>query len=179
MRFGRDLLEALGPLGVVGIGLLLAFLPFYLSAIAPAEQALAHQRFAAERLPAHAQTRAAAAESRAQQLRSFERLFPPVARLPDELERLYGLARDAHLDLSRGNYRLEDDGGPLLQYRVTLPLHGTYPGIRQFLAQVLHAMPAVSVDALQFERDGVQAPMLNAQVQLTVYFRSSRRSEAR
>jgi len=179
MRLGRNLLEALGPLGVAGVGLLLACLPFYLSAIRPAEQELADQRFAAARLPARAPNRAVAAESRAQQLQSFEHLFPPFARLPDELERLYGLARDAHLELSRGDYRLEDDGGPLLQYRVTLPLRGTYPGIRQFLAQVLHAMPVVSVDALQFERDRVQAPMLKVQVQLTVYFRSSGRSEAR
>ncbi|MGH8736406.1 MAG: hypothetical protein ACREVC_03490 [Burkholderiales bacterium] len=179
MRLGRNLLEALGPLGVFGIGLLLACLPFYFSAIRPTEQELAQQRIATERLPARAPTRAVAAESPAQRLQRFERLFPPLARLPDELERLYGLAHDAHLDLARGDYRLEDDGGPLLEYRVTLPLHGTYPVIRQFVAQVLHSMPVVSVDALQFERDGARAQLLNAQVRLTVYFRSSGRSEAR
>ena len=139
---------------------------------------MGQNRRAAERAAACAHTGAGAAERPARGLQCFERVFPPLARLPDELERLYGLARDAHLDLARGDYRLEDEGGPLLEYRVTLPLHGTYSAIRQFVAQVLHSMPVVSVDALQFERDGVQAPLLNAQVRLTVYFRSSGRSEA-
>lgn len=169
MNRGRRLLEALGPLGVVGTGLMLACAPFYFSAIRPAERELADRRLAAA-LPA-------AADRGPQRRQRFEQLFPPLAQLPDELERLYGFARDAQLELSRGDYRLENDGGLLLEYRVTLPLHGTYAGIRRFLAQVLRAMPLVSVDALQFARDGAQAPTLNAKVRLTVYFRASGRSD--
>jgi hypothetical protein len=167
---GRALLQALGPPGIAGIGLLLACLPFYYSAIRPTEQALATWRLAAE-TPRPRAARGAA-PGRAEQLRRFYGLFPPLAQLPDELGRLYAFARDAHLDLPRGDYRLEDDGSPLAAYRVTLPLRGSYAEIRQFIGQVLRAMPVASIDSLQFERTSAQASAVSAQVQLTVFFRA-------
>ena len=100
------------------------------------------------------------------------RLFPPLTKLPDELGRLYGLARAAHLELLQGEYRLEGGGGPLTAYRIALPLRGPYPRIREFLQATLETMPIASIDALQFERKKVTDDQLQAQLRLTLYFRS-------
>ncbi|MGH8688430.1 MAG: hypothetical protein ACREVQ_12065 [Burkholderiales bacterium] len=159
--------------------MLLACLPFYYWAIQPAEQALVMQRVATEAPRPRAARWPAPGEGHAEQLRRFYGLFPPLAQLPDELGRLYAFARNAHLDLPSGDYRLEDDGGPLAEYRVTLPLRGSYAEIRQFVGQVLRAMPVASIDSLQFERASAQASAVNAQVQLTLFFRTAEGSEAK
>jgi hypothetical protein len=108
---------------------------------------------------------------RAEELRRFYALFPPVEQLPGQLERIYGLARDAKLELLQGEYRLEKRGDGLIPYRITLPLRGAYPQVRDFIGTTLESVPNASVDALRFERKNAGDAQLDAQVRLTVYFR--------
>ena len=108
---------------------------------------------------------------RAEDLQRFYGLFPPVSRLPDELERVYGLARDAKLEIRQGEYRLESRGSGLVSYRVTLPIRGTYPQVRQFIGAALKDMSIASVDTLRFERKRVGEAELDGQVRLTIHFR--------
>ncbi|MDA8109281.1 MAG: hypothetical protein M0015_11700 [Betaproteobacteria bacterium] len=172
MTTARRLLQALGAPGIAAIGVLLLCLGFYFSAVRPAERELAAQRLSAERLRSRAPERPVrGVQARAEELLRFYRLFPPLVKLPDELERLYELADKAHLELPRGNYRLDDDGA-LVAYHVTLPLHGPYSSIRGFLAMVLQSLPVASVDALRIGRGGAGDPSLKAQLELTLYFRS-------
>jgi hypothetical protein len=105
-------------------------------------------------------------------LRRFYGNFPAMQKLPDELERLYGLARAARLDLLRGEYRLERRGRGLASYRVTLPMRGTYPQIREFVGSSLKQMPYAALDGLRFERRKVGDGQVEAQVRLIVYFRT-------
>ena len=171
MRRIEAWLRPLGAAGVTGIGVLLLCVPLYFSAIRPAERELAAQRLAAERLRLRAPLQPVAAEERGPSLRRFYTLFPEIARLPDEVERIYNLARNARLELEQGEYRLERRGDALAQYRVTLPVRGTYPQLREFVGAVLKDLPAVSLDALRFERKRIGETRLEAQLRLTIYFR--------
>jgi hypothetical protein len=54
---------------------------------------------------------------------------------------------------------------------VTLPVAGTYPQLRAFIAAVLEDMPTASIDALRFERKGAAQTRLDAQVRLTLHVR--------
>jgi len=177
MKRIHDGLYALGPAGVLGIGVLIFCIPFYFSAVRPAERELEAQRTAAQQLRARAPFQPVASGGRAEELRRFYVLFPPIAKLPDELERVYGLARAAKLELMQGEYRLEKPPSGLLLYRITLPLRGTYPQIRQFVGATLKTMPIASLDALRFERKKVTDPQLEAQIRLTIYFRPQNEGE--
>ena len=167
----EDLLGRLGALGVLGIGVLLFCLPFYFSALRPAEQELAAQRDAAERLRSRGPFRAVTVDERADDLLRFYALLPPLAQLPEELARVYALAQAAQLDLRQGEYRLDKRAAGPIAYRITLPIRGSYAQMRGFVDAVLREMPLASVDALRFERERAADAGLNAQVHLTLHFR--------
>lgn len=175
----RALLRRLGAAGVLGLGVALFCIPFYFSALWPAERELAAQREAADRLHARGPYRPVATDNRAEELRRFYGLFPPVASLPDELERVYSLARAARLELMQGEYRLERRSTGPVAYRISLPIRGTYGQVRSFVAAVLKEMPTASVDALRFERKKAAETQVDAQVRLTIHFRPSEDIEAR
>ena len=113
----------------------------------------------------------AGSSDKADEARRFYELFPAVAKLPEELERLYALARAAGLQIQQGEYRLESRGAGLLSYRVAFPVKGTYAQIRQFVGATLKDLPIASIDALRFERKRVGEAQLEGQVRLTIYFR--------
>jgi hypothetical protein len=174
----QEWLRALGPTGVIGIGVLIFCIPFYFSAVRPAERELQAQRLVAERLRARVPFQPVASEGRAEELRRFYNLFPPLEKLPDQLELIYGLARAAKLELLQGEYRLEKPPVGLAYYRINLPLRGSYAQIRQFIGSTLKSMPVASLEALRFERKRVGDTRIEAQIRLTVYFRPANEGDA-
>ncbi len=179
MRRVEILLAELGPWGIAAIGVLLFCAAFEVGALRPAEQELATLRLAAQRRGALDAARAQPAAAQQQGYQRFYALFPPLEQLPGELERLYGLAREAGVDLPRAEYRLDDRGAPLAAYRVSLPLRGPYPRIRAFLGATLQAMPTAAVDALLLERKRPDDAEIDAQLRMTLYFRAAGAEERR
>lgn len=167
----NEILGRLGTFGVLGIGVLLFCLPFYFSALRPAERALDAQRAAAERLRSRGPFRAVAIDDRADDLLRFYALLPPLEQLPAALGQVYALAHAAKLELKQGEYRLDGRGAGPVAYRISLPIRGSYPQVRAFVDAVLREMPLASVDALRFERKKAAETLLDAQVRLTLHFR--------
>lgn len=167
MRRLRRLLEALGPAGIAGVGVLLFCAAFYYNALAPALAELERRSAAARRLPAQP----LAGGDAAAELERFYSRFPRLDRLHEELEALYSHARASKVQLLQGEYRLEASAGALTAYHVALPVRGDYPQLRQFVGRVLKDMPTASLDALRFERKKAADAQLEAQVRLTIYLR--------
>ena len=165
------ILRQLGVAGVLGLGVLLACAAFWVSALRPAQTELAAQRLALEQLRARTPYQPVSAGGRADELRRFYNLFPPTANVNAELERLHRLARAARLELAQGEYRLERRNVGLWAYRVTLPVRGSYPQVRNFLSAVLKDMPTASIEALRFERKKAGEAQLDAQLRFTLYLR--------
>ena len=165
------MLGRLGAAGVLGLGVLVFCVQFYFTALRPAQQELGAQREAAERLRSRGPFRPVSADDRADDLRRFYGLLPPIERLTDELESVYAIARAAKLELMQGEYRLEKRNAGPVAYRITLPVRGSYAQIRSFLNAVLREMPLASVDALRFERKKIADTQLEAQLRLTLHFR--------
>lgn len=166
------LLRRLGTPGVLGIGLLLGCAAFYVSSLAPLGEELGAQRAALERLQSRTLYRpAASGGERGEELQRFYNLFPPAERLTDEVARVHRLGRAAGLDLAQGEYRLERRPAGLWAYRITLPVRGSYPQLRDFLAALLKDMPIASIEALRFERKRAADTQLEAQVRVTVHVR--------
>lgn len=169
MRRLRRLLEALGAPGVIGIGVLVFCLPFYLASVVPAEREVAKRSAAAAKTVRLAGQPVSAPDGVAD-LERFYRRFPTLDALQSELESLYAHARASRLQLAQGEYRLEKGPG-LAAYRVTLPVRGSYAQVRQFVGHVLKDMPTASLDAVRFDRRKAGDAQLEAQVRLTIYLR--------
>ena len=167
----NEILGLLGTFGVLGIGVLFFCLPFYFSALRPAEHAVAAQQDTAERLRSRGPFRAVAIDDRADDLLRFYALLPPLEQLPAALGQVYALAQAAKLELKQGEYRLDGRGTGPVAYRITLPIRGSYAQVRAFLDAVLREMPLASVDALRFERRKAAEAQLDAQIRLTLHFR--------
>ena len=110
MRRLRRLLDALGPLGVTGVGILVFCLPFYFSSLAPAEREVARRNaLATQRVQQPAQS--VSAPEGVAELERFYRRFPTFDGLQGELESVYAHARASKLQLAQGEYRLEKGVG--------------------------------------------------------------------
>ena len=167
----HKVVRTLGPAGVLAIGVLVGCMGFYMSGVAPMQRELAEQRLALERMRTRTPYRPVSAGGPEQDLERFYRLFPPANALTDEVERVHRLARRAGLELAQGEYRLEPAGAGLRPYRITLPVRGTYPQVRDFAAAVLRELPVASLDAVRFERKRAADAELDAQLRITVYVR--------
>lgn len=178
MKHVHGVLRMLGPFGIAAIGLLLACLSFYFSAVEPAESELAAQRLAAQRLVSRTPYQPVALDSKSEDLQRFHSLFPQTALIPDEMEKLWAVATQYQIDLQQGEYRLESNGPGLVRYRVTLPLRASYPRLRQFVNFILKEIPTVSIDGLRFERKKISETQLDAQIRLTFYFRPGSQAPA-
>jgi hypothetical protein len=167
----RRLLDKLGAAGIAGIGVLLFCLPFYFSALAPTRAELERREAAAAAARSPAQHNPRLEDGSAADLERFYSRFPPVERLPGELDALYAHAKVSKVQLLQGEYRMESRGAALTAYQVTLPVRGSYPQLRQFVGRVLKDMPTTSLDAVRFERRKAADAQLEAQVRLTIYLR--------
>jgi hypothetical protein len=179
MRRLYGLLDALGAAGVLALGVLVACAFFYITAMVPAERALAAQTSDAARFKGRSAYRPVSADPRVEKLQQFQNLFPPVETLSDQLEQLYALAHGAKLELRQAEYRFEARGSELTAYRITLPVRGGYAQVRDFLSAVLAEMPITSVDALRFERKKASESQLEAQLRLTIHFRGQAATESK
>jgi len=165
----RRILEALGAPGVIGIGVLVFCLPFYLASVAPAEREVAKRSAAAAKTTRLAGQPVSAPDGAAD-LERFYRRFPTLDALQSELEAIYAHARASRLQLAQGEPHAFLQA-VLAAYRVTLPVRGSYAQVRQFVGHVLKDMPTASLDAVRFDRRKAGDAQLEAQVRLTIYLR--------
>lgn len=103
-------------------------------------------------------------------LDQFYRHFREADPVPGQLARLHRIAGSHGLTLRQGEYRMLAEGeGRLKRYEVTLPVTGSYPAVRRFLAQALDELPTAALDQVAFERKRIHASGIEAQVRLTFY----------
>jgi hypothetical protein len=108
--------------------------------------------------------------TREDQLQDFYGFFPPLATLPDWMERIYAAAEKNGVALETGEYRLvQERGWRLARYQLTLPVKGSYRQVRGFVAQVLTEVPASALDEIGFRRDAAASDRIDVRLRLTLY----------
>jgi len=163
--------QSLGWPGVVGLGLLAFAAGFYFSTLRPAQlrlEQLRRESLELEQLP----LRAAVEEptSNRERLEAFYAFLPPAARTADLLGKVFAAAEKQGLSLEQGDYRVQRDNvGGITHYQVMLPLRGTYPQVRKFVAAALAQVPNLSLDSIQFERQTVGDSTVEAKVKFVMY----------
>jgi hypothetical protein len=160
-----------GPSGLAGCLLIAAAATFYAGVLLPQQARLEElrdqhwqQRQAAQRPTGEAPL------APAQKLAVFYGSFPAANALPDQLEVVYRAARQQSLALEQGEYRAAKDTlEQIMRYQITLPVRGTYPQIRKFVDGALLGVPALALESIQFERQKIGDPMVEAKVRFVVY----------
>jgi hypothetical protein len=70
------------------------------------------------------------------------------------LARLFEAARAAGLNLTEGRYQeARDAGSGLTRLKISLPVSGSYPAIRAFVAQALNGQPSLAMEGMRLSRD--------------------------
>lgn len=160
--------------GVLAIGVLAICPAFYFSAIRPTQDRLDMARHNAislqDQIALASKALNGKARTPAEQLAEFYRIFPAERYSPQWLEKLVALAESRGLRLNEGEYKAtRDKVGRLVRFQMVLPVKGEYPQIRKFLAALPSELPVVALENVQFERQKVADPGVEAKIKLVLY----------
>lgn len=178
MRLNRlvlaEALRALGVPGVAGIALAVLALALGASALLPARAQLERGQQDLVNLQEQQKRIAAGLEKREQtpreQLDAFYALFPQQTKAAESLEKIYAAAESKGVTLPRGEYALTvEPKTNLAQYRIVLPVVGSYEQVRGFIAQALQAVPTLALDDVEFQREKIGDTQLEAKINMTLY----------
>jgi len=99
--------------------------------------------------------------------------LPPRSEAPEIVAKILEEARASGVELPRGQYEyLPARDGVAARYRMTFPVHATYPQLREFMDRTLVALPAVAVEGMRIERKAVGEPGVDAELRLSAFVRS-------
>ncbi len=160
--------------GMAGAALLAMCPTLYFSAVKPAQLNLeaVHRRAISvqERVKLAANGLGREQFPPAEQLAEFYRIFPSEKQMLPWLEKIFALAQRQGIELDRGEYKvLHERIGRLTRFQITLPVKSAYPQIRKFLNSLQVEAPIVSIEHLQFERQKIDAPVVDAKIVLALY----------
>lgn len=90
-----------------------------------------------------------------------------------DIELLVETAQRNGLTLERADYALAPpNGNAATRLQATLPLSGTYTGLRRYIAAVLNALPHSALESLSIERADAQSVQLQATARLVLFYRA-------
>lgn len=167
--------QYVGRAGVIGFALLSLSLAGFLVANSPLRHQVAQlqQSLTAkqrERLNSHGPGIDAAP---GEQLQTFVKTLPAREQLPALTERIVAEASAAGIALERGSYDFSvTHSGRIVRARLTFPINGSYPNIRQFVNGTLSAIPGAAVDGLKLERKDIGAGEIGAEIRFAIFLRN-------
>jgi len=166
------LVQLAGWQGGLGMLLLLAAGIMASSVIPAGIEQLGHSHDEAAKIAARLKSAGpgAKADGPRDRLAAFYAFFPAATTVPDWLEQVYAAADGSGVRLETGEYKLvEERGGRLAAYQMTLPVRGSYRQVREFVAGVLENVPAAALDEIGFRRDSAGNPAVEARLRFTIY----------
>lgn len=91
------------------------------------------------------------------------------------LEGVFAAAGAEGLAVGQGEYVLSvDASGALARYQIRVPLRGSYPQIRRFVAHALEAQPTLGLEQIEFQRQSIAEREVDATVGLTLFLARSK-----
>ena len=110
-------------------------------------------------------------------LEAFLRILGDARQAEQQLQALFGMARTLQINLPLGQYKMVcEDSGLLCNYRVQLPVKGSYPQIRSFIEKCLQIEPALSLDEISIKRESAGDEELEVRLGLTLVVRATESS---
>jgi len=95
--------------------------------------------------------------------------LPGRNEVPQIMGSVVAVAATAGIELERGSYEYVSSGdGAIARYRMSLPVNGSYPQVRQFIENLLATVPAIALDNMRIERDNISDQVIAADLRFTV-----------
>lgn len=161
-------LDRIGIPGVVGAGLILFCLAFYLGSVGPDKDRLAERKREEARLVQQA-AGARAATDDASATRSAASALPPITEAPELLKAIDELAEKHGIVVERAAYVLSEQNGRR-RMEIKLPMKGSYLPLRAYLREVQTLTPSATLDELNLQRKDATEPVVEATVRLSFHF---------
>jgi hypothetical protein len=159
-----------GRAGLVGIGLAVASAVFFFSTVGQ----VTNESTALRADLAKARSHPTAVAPLASEAQATLRHLPSRADMPALLGVLLQQAEASKLTLDTAKYEAQSTKtGDITRYKVSFPVTGPYPQVRQFVDAVLVALPAVSISELNIERKTISDGQVEARLRLTFYTRGA------
>jgi len=173
--FGRAV-RALGLWGLIGVGIVLGSIIFYIVKIDTLEQEIKSAQFELSNTKKNATNVALPqvlpSQTTTQDVNEFYKRFPAGASLPKWLSMMDEVAIKQHLILNRGDYKFsQTKEGQLLRYEIVIPVMGKYTQVHQFVAEVLQALPALALSDLQIKRENSLSPTVEARLVFALFLK--------
>lgn len=168
MHYGA---RKLGHLGVIGVAICIFSGATLVSSVLPLREQIGSQELElAHARTLHAQQREAHPErGRTQTADALTGRFPGKNDLPQVLRQIVTIAGAAGLTLEKGSYEIAaTDADSIVRYRLSLPIRGTYPQVRQFIENTLTAVPTVALESLQIQRNEIADSVVTADLQFAL-----------
>jgi hypothetical protein len=162
----------LGALGMAALALIALGVALHVYGVKPLEAK--HEQVQARLARLEAQERASDERllrdaAPAARLAAFYRFFDRRETATALLEKLNALAAAAGIELRTAEYRLQHTGSRIERYEITLPLWGSYAGIRSFVERALEEIPVLSLDQISFRRKQASESAVQAEARLTLH----------
>ena len=99
--------------------------------------------------------------------------LPPLGQSSSDLDTVFAAAKRRNVTLLKGEYQLKvEPNAPLVSYTATFPIRNEYGALKYFTADVLAALPHVSMDELRMTRTDAGSGVLDSVVRFTFVYRS-------
>jgi Tfp pilus assembly protein PilO len=160
-----------GRVGLVGIALFGASVVFFFSTHQQVTEEVRQLRAGLQTAQARA---AKAPRPEPTDLPVSLRNLPERTEMPQVLKVLLKQADAAHLAIDTAKYEISAaKAGGLVRYRLSFPIDGPYPNVRQFIDATLNSMPALAIEDLSITRKAIADPTIEAQIHMTIFTRSA------
>jgi hypothetical protein len=102
-------------------------------------------------------------------------VLPVAAAAEEVLRQLFAAAAKNGLVLDQGDYTLSGEkAGETHRYQISLPVAGSYPALRAFLALALNDNPALALNHVEMERGVIEDTKLVASLRFTLFLKEGR-----
>jgi hypothetical protein len=161
-----ELRRDLGPMGLAAVVLVALTAAFALFALKPLQE----KNAGLEAMLARSSSSTARSEAgTAGKLATFYRYLQRGESTTDWLAKLYGIAAATGVGLQSATYRTQAASARLDRYEITLPLHGSYAQLRDFLERALAEIPVLSLDQMTLKRESRNDGTVQAELHLTLH----------
>jgi hypothetical protein len=168
--YGQQLIAAAGLPGMVGVVMILAAGLLQLGLIQPARHEISQRQ--ADLTQARNRPHVMQTAGPEQQVARFYDFFPAPQALSQQLRTLHQVTEAQEMFMGKVDYKLSRvSGTPLKRYEVSYSLLTDYPSLRVYLAELLRALPNAALEDIELQRFNEGAEMLEAKLQLALYFR--------
>jgi hypothetical protein len=167
---GRLQMQRVGATGATGVALIILAAALLWSTVLPQRARL---RELQEQLQTSVRTPTQRPSRTSGSVEEFVAALPGRAQVPAIVATVVEKAEKAGLVLESGRYELQPgQSGRIERYRLTFPVKGAYPQVRDFIDGALVAIPAMAMDSLRLEREGIAQVGVAAEVSFIIYVRT-------